>query len=375
MRLTANLETQMSRMTNSLGPVFLLLLSAGAAAPIEPRDLPALPPEPFAAVKDHKKTYYAQFTPDSKSLALKDSNDAVRLYDLETRQLGPVVVEGLGHGQFTLSPCGRFLLKATDWLGPKFQAPAGFRIGECNLVLWDIKTGQPLDSTLSTCKPEPEPYPLFAPDGSRFYYVNPDNAVGVWDTAKRAGAGTFKGPPTPISAFALSADGKQLAVASLAAGPSGRLDVWDTAKAERVHTFELKWSKYRLAFLPDGKTLLAAGPVQVNRNRQGMVLAEHGIRRFDMVGGKELDPLPLSGRLQRIGVTTFRLSPDGRTGFLIGASGGFYLIDPQTGKEVGPGWIRLWFPDLLISADGKYVAGTGSDGACVYTTESLLKAK
>lgn len=375
--ITANLETKMSRFTHSLGPVPLLLLSAGAAAPVEPLGVPVTPPEPLVVVGDPHKVHYPQFTADSKSVAVMDSDGRVRLYDLAARKYGPVVMKNQGVTPFTLSPCGRFLVVACEWLPPTFRGPvpAGFRPGGINLVLWDVKTGQPVAST-PFGKKEDETQPLFAPDGGRVYFVNPDNAVGVWDTAKRAVVGTLEGPPTRIAALALSPDGKRLAVASLADGPSGRLDIWDTAKAERVHTFELQWCGYRIAFLPDGKTLLATGAVQVARNPQGMLIAQYGIRRFDVAAGTELNSLPLPRRLARNGAAKFRLSPDGRTGLLICRTGGLYLIDPQTGKEVGPGWIRdIGFREILISPDGKYVAGTGGSEVYIYTTESLLKAK
>jgi WD40 repeat protein len=265
---------------------------------------------------------------------------------------------------------------AAEWLDPKFRglAPARSRPGDRNLVLWDLKTGQPLDSTLigrqvSVGSPD-FTAPVFAPDGNRFYYITPDNAVGVWDTAKRAGSGTFAGPPKPISGLALSADGKRLVV-----GSRGRIDVWDTAKGERVHMFTTKGVVHQPVFLPDGKTLLAISVIKSTPIGGGRADVLFGILRFDVEAGKEMDPLPLPALLARRQITSFRLSPDGRTGFLVGSNGGLFLIDPHTGKEVVPGWIRLWFPDLVISPDGKYVAGTGPGGAVVYTTESLLKAK
>jgi WD40 repeat protein len=377
MRITANLETKMTGLTNSLGPVLLLLMSAGAAAPVEPADKPTLPPEPFAVVGDGKKAHFVQFGHDSKSLAVMDSNGAVRLYDLAARQFGPVVVKNEGLRPFVLSPCGRFLLMATERLDPKFagqRGPDGFQPRTDYLVLWDLKTGQSLGATPNGRQaPVGVPYfspPVFSQDGSRFYYIAPDNAVGVWDTTKRAAAGTFKGPPKPISGLALSADGKRLAV-----GSTGRIDVWDTATGERVHMFTTKGVVHQPVFLPDGKTLLAIGVIKSTPIGMGLSDVLLGILRFDVAAGKELDPFPPPHRLLNRGATGFRLSPDGRIGFLVGTNGGLFLIDPQTGKGVGPGWIRLWFPDLVISPDGKYIAGTGSDGAVVYTTESLLKAK
>ena len=265
------------------------------------------------------------------------------------------------------------------------------------IEIWDVATGRRLHRFPLPKRSAPWLCPVaFSPDGKHLVAgCYESKQVRVWETATGKVSLNWDGPASPpnqvpdgMTGLAFSADGRLLASGTtddqarfwklnaegkfeptalgkdfrpaagrFAFGPDGKyLAAWDHAKGEirlcdmngkTLHTFEASLCD-RLAFTPDGKTLVASHWV-----------APWRVLRWDVTTGKELPGEP-SLRFEED--AKWAISPDGRTVARVSASV-VRLFDVATGKpaipepgNTGGAWYMAFTPDgrCLLSADGRH---------------------
>src|SRR5262249_20865173 len=150
----------------------------------------------------------------------------------------------------------------------------------------------------------------------------------------------------------LSADGSILAVAS---GPNTRkvyIWEWQAGKEPREIKVPPRGARGRLAFLPDGKTLVTGDG------------GREGIRLWDVVTGRML--LQMGDRTSW-GPKNVCISPDGRYIASSGYRQPLVLYDAKTGKEVRRmSGLRSGLSSAVFSADSRRLAAQSDGVLCVW---------
>jgi RNA polymerase sigma factor (sigma-70 family) len=196
----------------------------------------------------------------------------------------------------------------------------------------------------------------FAPDGKALATAGADRTARVWDAAKGTELHRLA-HDEPVQSVAFSPDGKVLAaggggveaptaILGVVRPPKGELRLWDPATGKLLAQVEgHKNCVVRLAFTPDGKTLLSGDHDNVFKvwdvDAKGQ-LAE----RF---------AVELKGT-QRI--SGMALAPDGKT-LAVSGDRGITLYDVVSGKPCGELEVKKGdgeWGDLAFAPDGKTVA-------------------
>jgi len=203
------------------------------------------------------------------------------------------------------------------------------RAHDASVRLWDVAQGKELRKVGAQQNPQQFMYYgqvacniAFAPD-ARFVCTGAGpNSVGQWDIA----TGQSRGPATafagPISALAVSADGKTVVTRST----NNMAHVWDTTNPKESRSLTLVNNGANLAVISnDGLTLLLSGGY------------DNTVRVYDVKAGKEVrnwrvtpTQAAFGGVSQLIGLA---LSPDGKVVATRGSDQIIRLHDAQTGKE------------------------------------------
>jgi WD40 repeat protein len=274
----------------------------------------------------------AGFAPDGKTVAMASGGPELRIWEIATgkelrcfqlRPLPESLTESLRYTVVRYSPDGRYVFAGT-------QGNAIIRY-DLNGSGETILSGHSWWVTgLHTVA-----------GGSTLYSTSWDNTIRRWDIATGKEAPLPEGYTGGTTAIH-SPDAKQIAVADL----SGRLEVWEVARQRRLRTLQTKGSGIcRVAFAPDGKTLVAGC-------RDGV------IRRWEPRTGQLLDPLGMASRPAEDWFQQVVFSPDGSRLLACSRRHELTLWDVTAKKPI---WTTQVKDDstAAFSPDGKIIATGG----------------
>ena len=282
------------------------------------------------------------FSPDGKTLASVSWDGTLRLWNVTTGEELRQIGDRDGGIPAAFSPDGKILAS----LNP-----------DSAVCLWDMATGKRLWQL-----PVNPRCVAFSPDGSTLASGG-DNTIRLWEVATGKELFPSTGHHGPVTAVALSPDGKIVASAS----EDRTIRLWETATGkelrqlrdpEDLFTLDLLEFKFRpvledivesLAFSPDGKTL-ASG------DRGG------NIGLWEVATGKQLRYFSyLTGFY--VGVAddmhvVVAFSPDGKTLASGNGRGTISLWEPVTGKQLRQFAAREAVPHgwIAFSTDGTTLA-------------------
>jgi WD40 repeat protein len=194
--------------------------------------------------------------------------------------------------------------------------------------------------------------PAFLPDGKTLVTADGGSAIRFWETNTGRLLHEIRVGPLSVHTFALSHDGKQIAVGGYLLHekhdqpPAGAVRVLDAASGKEIRGFTRtdRDVDHSLRFIPDGKYLVSVGG-------QGVV------RIAEVASGTELLEQKFPGDV----MAELEMSPDGKT---VAAWSGpnsqrLYLWDWQGGQE--PRQVKVprdRAGHLCFSPDGKVLAAT-----------------
>ncbi len=299
------------------------------------------------------------FAPDGKTLALGGA--AVRLIDLND---GHVLwemedLDGV-NAQLTFAPDGRTLATANKdgsvrLLDTANGAERRRLLGHRSRV-WGV---------------------AFAPDGRGLVSGGDDGIVRRWDATTGEPLQPSDAWPVRTVALAVAPDGRALTSADM----NGRLALWDTNAAQPRRLEEDASPPSMLAYGPDGVLVTAGSTGMTFRDGdtgrvRGRTPTDNPVLAWSAAGhllvcryGELVDAT--TGKVVRTLATSPRaaaLAADGRT-LVAGGSEGLTRFEVASGNKVD-GWEQRLddpalcaFQALVMSPDGRFVAGCDRDGA------------
>ncbi|NJO14851.1 MAG: TIR domain-containing protein [Thioploca sp.] len=273
------------------------------------------------------------FSPDDKQLAAANSDNTVRLWDVQTHQ-----------------PLGEPLLGHTDMVSGVSFSPDGKQLASASsdntVRLWDVQTHQPLgkpllghtDKVLSIC---------FSPDGKQLASASLDNTVRLWNVQSHQPLGKpLRGHTDRVMSVSFSPDGKQLASAS----DDNTIRLWDVQTQQllgeplRGHNAPV----WRARFSPDGRLLASAS-------------SDNTVRLWDVQTQQQLGE-PLRGHIAEVLDVSF--STDGQRLASTSSDSTIRLWNIQTHQPLGEPLrghtAAVW--NVNFSSDGKQLATASLDG-------------
>jgi WD40 repeat protein len=265
------------------------------------------------------------FRPDGQGLAVGGSPYGhIRVWDLQTGRLAARPTR-LGGDSVAFSPDGRTLACSRD-----------------TLSLLDLTTGQ--ETILG--RAETTYFHLgrvaFHPGGALLATAGSDGTTRLWRIAGRGEHRSFRGHQGPVNGVSFGDCGRLL----LTAGQDGTARLWDAGPPPHVlaPASGQDGSIQRLAFGPDGSTLLTVNP------------SNGSIRTWDPATGRELKALTVAKW------TDFAFGPDGRSAAVGDASGLVRLVDLDDGREAASFRAhRGRISSLAFRPDGRMLATAGDD--------------
>jgi RNA polymerase sigma factor (sigma-70 family) len=278
-----------------------------------------------------------EFTPDGKTLAVRDESGAVSFWEVATGKrvrtlpLPPEAAGKSGELFMYLSPDGRLVAE----MGDRGQ-----------MVLLDAATGKVLHQF--DALPGHAIFPIaFSPDSKLFAVYTFPSLAQFWDVTTGQIIRSFEAPKDiGPRAGTFSPDGKTLAL-----GSPGHIVLWDVATAKEVGQLDVPKMRavWSLGFTPDGKMLVSGSD-------------DGKIRVWDLESRKERLTLENSVVL---GGTGMALSRDGKTVARGSYFGTIHLWDVGTGKELftefqghdAPVRCLAFTPDGRTLFTGDYRAG------------------
>lgn len=349
------------------------------------------------------------FSPDGASIATRDADGAVRLWDAATGAarvlsppLAPNVFQMAPFGKIRFSPDGTRLALAGD--GPFVR-------------LWDLRT---LAERRLEGPQGKTTWVTFSPDGSLLAAASQDHAAWIWDLVA-GGSRTVRGFEGDVLAVELSPDGKLLAAAgadgvarllpvgatsgrsfevgapvldvdvspddalAVAVGGAGTARVIDLATGEASALEGHRGKVQAAAFSPDGQLVATGGqdsttrlwtvdghPLWVSEGREpggrtvlfspdGQLVLSPGAggraQVFDVGSGARRELLSSAG--EHLAAAIF--SPDGARVAAGGASGAIHLWELATGAHRQLAGHHFLAIGLAFAPDGKTLATGAHD--------------
>jgi WD40 repeat protein len=263
------------------------------------------------------------------------------LWDLNSgKMIRAFMNKGARVGRVALSPDGK-LAFASDGIEVKVikNGDGGFPVGVATLRLWDVSTGKSIHTLLDrnldcgggmAFSPDGKLCAVGGGIGQRVQGTMPGWDVKIWDTTSGKEFGSIpaaKGSDG-VSCLAFSPDSSHI----VAAVGQRMIHLWDRVSGKLIWSWgdsTCIWTAHSVTFAPDGKTVLACGPIT------------DFLRRVPNPAG--------AGRL--------------------------VMIDAATGKEKsGFTGTEQWITACAFTPDGKHVlAAAALATQCVDATNGALK--
>ncbi len=212
----------------------------------------AIDAETLRVIRRYPVSEVKAVSPDGRTAAISATDGPLRLLDLASGRVRTLSA-GAGLEPRAFSPDGRTLSTSED---------GG------SVILWDVEEGVPIETLEGHADMQQDSTHAFSPDGRTLYTAGDDGRVIVWDVAGDRRLGRpfptgyrFEGGFTAFEAFrpafALSPDGRALAVARL----DGRVELIDAETLRRTASFEAFPGRAAVAidYSADGRRLAVAG--------------------------------------------------------------------------------------------------------------------
>jgi WD40 repeat protein len=326
------------------------------------------------------------FSPDGKRLATAGSDGAIKLWKV------------LRYGRLTLPlakgqrPLGAYADPTDDVL----LGWAAFARGGQTLLTWATSGAVERWDALSGCPRESSTQPAFShvrpalTQGGRLVTVGADGReLQVWDPSRGA-AQAFR-HVKPISAVAISPDGKNVAFSDYASPAD--LWLWEVGSLQPRCLFRLTLPSWRMVFTPDGRTLAVADSsrvllLDITDGRVAAILSRHAKVVVGLAfspDGRALATCSMDGTVRiwdyptghersclshhRMGVSTVAFSPDGKTLASDGGDGKVILWNVAQGEQLMT--LDGAASALAFSPDGKILAGGGKKELTLWYGEGV----
>jgi WD40 repeat protein/tRNA A-37 threonylcarbamoyl transferase component Bud32 len=188
----------------------------------------------------------------------------------------------------------------------------------------------------------------FSPDGRRLASTDAEGAVKVWDRHSARLLLDLRGHKGAVKAVAFSPDGKALA----SGGADGALVLWDANSGKRVATLRDRGAGVRgVAFSPGGKRLASVGGLPLKGE----------LRLWGVSARTALADRPWHNLLAAVA-----FSPDGKQLVTAGPDGSVTSHDAVSLKRIhdflGRTQRAAPWSSVALSADGRWVAAGSPDG-------------
>ncbi len=270
-----------------------------------------------------ERMFSVAFSPDGKTLAAGAHDEAIYLFDVQTRDVR--IMHGNNDQVFYLaySPDGR-QLASSSYNG--------------DVKLWDMQTETP---RVVLKGHESRSWVVrFSPDGKLLASAGQDGSARLWDTRTGEQIGRLDHHTASVNDVSFSRDGTRLA----SGGDDEAVAIWDTASGRLLRVLSAP-SPVRAVAFGSGDTLATAGD-------------DRSVRLWNA----------RSGSLERVlaghtdGVTSLSFAADGATVVSAGREGTLRLWDVASGRSqrVLSAHDAL-VDDVVFSPDGKLVASASHD--------------
>lgn len=279
------------------------------------------------------------FSPDGKTLATSGRWGKLKLWDVATGKEKSTLANNAFYGAVSFSPDGRFI-----------GAVSG------TILIYDVATSEVKRSLTFSGTPAAFAFTrdsktIITDSGSD------DTKVIFWDIESREQRTKLGAHKAPITAVAVSPDGKLLATGD----KDGWVRVWDlqTLKEKAVWEPHPTLPVTTLTFSPDSAWLVAGSRERNGKNKDAY---HHRLQFFDLAAGKpKPSPMPVLDVRNIPVVQCVRYSPNGKL-FALGADMA-PLLETKSGKPWGDvanrGGAIL---SLDFSPDSKLFAAGKADG-------------
>ncbi len=300
----------------------------------------------IVTLEEPETVFSLAFSPEGTSLAATTGNHAIRLWDVEKREVaasfgrapaasvafspdGTTVATGaydgkvrlwdVSTGSLTDTLEGQQGISASLAFSPDGETLAAVS-SRSTVTLWNLETATESavlehDALVSDV--------AFSPDGATLASATWNGQAHLWDPETGAYLAALEGHGDWVNGVTFSPNGATLA----SSGSDGLVKLWDLRARRDLATLEHRWIVGGMAFSPDGLTLACA--------------SRRVVRLWDAASRVQIGALPHAHRVEAVA-----FSPDGRT-FASGTTKGVELWDASE-------WLRPRSQELVkISGDGQ----------------------